>query len=63
MQASLAEKLSLFCDVIRAKDNWVEKILDEDKNLAFKWVTEADLLTGAEDEGSSEHLQVEDAVR
>lgn len=39
----LDEKLSRFQDAIRAKDNWVTKVLDERRGLAKKWAVEAGL--------------------
>ncbi len=40
----LKEQLSQFQDAIRAKDNWVTKILDEKRGLMTKWAVEAGLL-------------------
>jgi hypothetical protein len=39
-----AARIAAFCEAIRSKDGWEEKILDEKSSLGLKWAKEAELL-------------------
>lgn len=49
MAVDISQTLAQFVDAVREKNDWVRKILDEDRGLAQKWAIEAGLLSVGDD--------------